>query len=293
VRIAITGGAGFIGHHLVWFLVREGHEVVVLDNLRRSTFERPQLRGSRCIDGDIRDPTACLEAFDGADTIIHLAAQSNVMGSESDSDYTFGTNVVGTWEVAQAARRAGVNHLVFASSREVYGDQAQLPVSESAALNPRNTYGASKVAGEAILSVLGSSWPAVSIVRLSNVIGPGDSGRVIPLWLRNARAGCPLKVFGGGQVLDLVPVAFVCSALARIVTGNPLEAPLNIASGTQTPMLRLARRIIELTDSASAVEVVPARGPEVTRFCADVTNLRAVLQMEPPSDPLGCIEASW
>jgi UDP-glucose 4-epimerase len=216
-----------------------------------------------------------------------------VMGSESDPDYTFTTNVAGTWQVAQAARQAGVNHLVFASSREVYGDPSELPVSELTALKPRNRYGASKVAGEAILSALCACWPAISIVRLSNVIGPGDSGRVIPLWLRNARAGCPLKVFGGDQVLDLVPVDFVCAALGKIASGVPLASPLNVATGTRTPILGLARRIIELTGSTSSVEVVPARGPEVTRFCADVTGLRTALQMEPPRDPLAAIEASW
>ena len=293
MRIAITGGAGFIGHHLVAHLVGEGHEVIVLDNLRRSTFERPQLVGARSFEGDIRDRSACLGAFEGVETVIHLAAQSNVMGSESDPEYAFSTNVVGTWEVAQAARQAGVGHLVFASSREVYGDPAELPVKESAPFQPRNAYGASKVAGEAVLSMSGGSLPAVSVVRLSNVIGPGDSGRVIPLWLRNARAGCPLRVFGGDQVLDLVPMAFVCAALTKVATGSPLNGPLNVASGTQTPILRLAKHIIELTDSRSKIEIVPARGPEVTRFCADVSNLREVLRLAPPADPLAAIEASW
>ena len=138
------------------------------------------------------------------------------MGSQSDPEYAFSTNVTGTWEVLSAARECAVRHLVFASSREVYGDAAALPVAESTALRPSNTYGASKVAGEAILSALDRSWPEVSILRFSNVIGPGDRGRVIPLWIRNARQGCPLTVFGGDQILDLVPVDFVVEGMAAL-----------------------------------------------------------------------------
>lgn len=293
MKIAITGGAGFIGHHLTSRLLHKGHEVTILDNLHRSTFERPQLRGARCIEGDVRDRDGCLHAFTGVETVIHLAAQSNVMGSEQDRDYTFSTNVVGTWNVAQAAEAAGVRHLVFASSREVYGDADCLPVRESAPLRPRNTYGASKVAAEAVLTGLAPNAPAVSTIRLGNVIGSGDSGRVIPIWLEQARAGRPLTVFGGSQLLDLVPVDFVCGVIARIVDRGPLVGPLNVASGRGTPILSLARRIINLTGSGSSVDIVPSRAPEVSRFCADVTRLRCELGMDPPNHPLLSIEATW
>lgn len=293
MKIAVTGGAGFIGHHLVAHLLQAGHAVTVLDNLRRASFERAELAGARCLEGDVRERAACVEAFREADAVVHLAAQSNVMGSEADPDYTYATNVTGTWNVAVAARECGVGHVVFASSREVYGDAATLPVPETAPFKPHNLYGASKVAGEVLLGALSAGGPAVSIVRLSNVIGRGDSGRVVPLWLKAAAEGCPLTVFGGEQVMDLVPVGFVCKALERVLHLGPLDAPLNIGSGRETRILDLARHIVALTESPSAIEVVPPRGPEVTRFCADVSGLRAELGLEPPLDPLAAIEADW
>jgi nucleoside-diphosphate-sugar epimerase len=292
MKVAVTGGAGFIGHHLVRRLVADGHNVVVLDNLRRGSFERPELRGAQCIEGDIRDRQTCLDAFVGAETVFHLAAQSNVMGSQSDPDYAFSTNVTGTWEVAQAARTCGVRNLVFASSREVYGEPERLPVHEDTPFSPKNAYGASKVAAEVMLAALGREWPGISVARLSNVIGAGDTGRVIPLWLERARAGCPLEAFGGKQVLDLAPVDFVVDSLLSIGTGEPRAEPVNIGSGVGTPILQLARYIVELTDSSSELRVLPPRGPEVTKFVADTTRMRS-LGMTPPTDPLAAIEASW
>jgi UDP-glucose 4-epimerase len=292
MNVAVSGGAGFIGHHLVRRLVADGHNVVILDNLRRGSFERPELRGAHCIEGDIRDRQACLGAFTNVEVVFHLAAQSNVMGSQSDPDYAFSTNVAGTWEVAQAARASGVRHLVFASSREVYGEPQHLPVHEDTPLSPKNAYGASKVAAEVMLSALARDWPLISVIRLSNVIGSGDCGRVIPLWLERARAGCPLEAFGGKQVLDLAPVDFVIDSLVSIGAGAPCAEPVNIGSGVGTPILDLARHIIELAGSSSELRVLPPRGPEVTKFVADTTRLRS-LGMTPPADPLAAIEASW
>jgi UDP-glucose 4-epimerase len=293
MRVTVTGGAGFIGHHLVGRLVGLGHDVTVLDNLHRGSFERPGLLGSRCVEGDVRWLEDCASAFEGADAVVHLAAQSNVMGSQSDPDYTYATNVAGTWNVVRAAAKASARHLIFASSREVYGNARCLPVAETAPLAPHNLYGASKVAGEVLVSSLPEASPGTSILRLANVVGPGDSGRVVPLWLTNARCGAPLTVFGGAQTLDLVPVAFVCDVLARVLEVGPLPGPINVGSGSGTPILELAGRITSLTNSSSTIEVVAARDVEVTHFRADVRRMQRELGLEPPADPLAAIEADW
>jgi nucleoside-diphosphate-sugar epimerase len=291
MRVVVTGGAGFIGHHLVARLLGDGHAVAILDNLRRGSFEREGLLGAACHEGDVRNAEACRAVFAGADAVVHLAAQSNVMGSESDPDYAYSTNVSGTWTVLQAAAACAVKHVVFASSREVYGDAESLPVVESAPLAPKNLYGATKAAAELI--VRAQRDIPVSVLRLANVIGAGDSGRVTPLWLAAARSDRPLYVYGGRQELDLVPVDFACEVLARVLTTGPLPGPLNVGTGTVTPIIELARKIIRLTGSNSCIEVEPDRGPEVTRFRADVSALRTVLGLEPPIDPLAHVKADW
>jgi len=234
-----------------------------------------------------------MDAFRGCEVVVHLAAQANVMDTESDPDYAFGTNVVGTWNVGRAAVESGVRHVVFTSSREVYGNAATLPVGEDHPLRPHNIYGASKVAGEAMLAALRSPKFGVSIVRLSNVIGPGDRDRVVPNWLCAARVGNPVVMFGGSQELDLVPVDFVVSVLARLVQGSPISEALNVASGTATRLPDLARHIIETTGSRSQVEIRAPRGPEVVRFRADTTRLTQLLGLVPPADPLAAIQADW
>ncbi len=286
MQVTITGGAGFIGHHLVRALAARGHTVVVLDNLRRGSFEQPGMELARCITGDVRSFDDCLRALDGSDAVVHLAAQSNVMGSQDDPGYTYETNVSGTWNVARAAAEQRARQFVFASSREVYGEPAGVPVPETAPLAARNLYGASKAAGETLLRALPWPLPAVAILRLANVYGLGDAGRVIPLWVEAGRRRRPLTLFGGTQVLDFVPVAFVCDAMVRVLEQGGSLDPVNIGTGLGTTLHELAARICGMFETGCSVELKPAREVEVTRFVADVSRMRSVLGLVPPTDPL-------
>ncbi len=286
----VTGGAGFLGSHLADALVARGDEVVVFDNLRRGRreFVSP---GAAFIDGDIRDEAALAAALGGAEVVYHLAAQSNVLGSLREMDYSFTTNVVGTFNVLKAASAAGARRVVFSSSREVYGEQACLPVSEHAQLLAKNPYGASKLAGEAYCrawSTVGAM--AVAVLRFGNLYGPRDSGRVIPLWIERALAGEELEVFGGDQLLDFVPVEMAVRAL--IVAGErDLDGPVNVGSGVGTTILGLAERVSALAPGHARVCLLPARPAEVVRFVADTARMRRVLQVEPPADPLEALGA--
>lgn len=293
MKIAVTGGAGFIGRTLVPALAQAGHDVVTLDNLKRGRrMLHPCSRVEERI-GDIRDLDACNTAFSGCDAVVHLAAQANVIGTENDPDYAFETNVQGTWNVARAAAMVGVRHLVFASSREVYGNAKRLPVNECAPFAPHNLYGASKVAGEVLLNSQAVGGAPVSILRLSNVIGPGDHDRVVPNWLHAARCGEPLVLYGGTQELDLVPVTFVAEVILQLVLQGPTAGPINVGSGTATRLPDLAAHILDVTGSTSPVEFRAPRGPEVTRFRADVSRLRKWLGLESPASPLEYISADW
>src|SRR5947209_6105623 len=149
MSIVVTGGAGFIGRHLVTRLCESraafgvtDEPIVVLDNLRRGSREALAslvTQGQvRFVEGDIRDAATLAEVMRGATYVFHLAAQSNVMGAEDDPDYAFTTNVEGTYRVVQAAAHAGARRVVFTSSREVYGQPVSLPVAEDAQLAPKN-----------------------------------------------------------------------------------------------------------------------------------------------------------
>jgi len=285
MRVVVTGGAGFIGKHLVAALVARGDSVTVLDNLRRA--EREAVHpGATFIEGDIRDPETVARAFEGAARVFHLAAQSNVMGALSDARYSFTTNVVGTFNVLEAATAAGVERVVFSSSREVYGEAEAIPVREDAPLLAKNPYGASKLAGEAYCRTWHhAGGTGVNVLRFANVYGPGDTGRVIPLWFERAAAGRPLEVFGGQQVIDFVPVRTAVAALLGAAERD-LAGPVNVGSGKGTTLLSLADRVRALYPGCPSVEMRPARSAEVVRFIADIGRMRAVLGLEPPGDPL-------
>src|SRR4029077_13273970 len=122
----------------------------------------------------------------------------------ADLNYTFNTNVAGTFNLLQAAKSNGVRRVVFASSREVYGDPRQLPVPETAPIKPKNSYGASKAAGEAYCGAFGREDLEIAVLRLANVYGPGDAGRVLPLFMGSALQDLPLVLYGGQQILDFV-----------------------------------------------------------------------------------------
>jgi UDP-glucose 4-epimerase len=291
-KILVTGGAGFIGSHLVERLLIDGaDEVVVLDNFHRGCVENLDLHRSdprlRIYEADIRDPDALGEAMRDVSVVYHLAAQSNVLGSVADVDYCFSTNVVGTYNVLRAASRHDVRRVVFSSSREVYGEPIGLPVDEGDPLLPINSYGASKLAGEAYCRAFRHVFGLQTVVlRFANVYGQRDHGRVIPLWLEQAAAGEALPVYGGKQLIDFVWIADAVEALFRAATLDGPLPPINIASGTGTRIVDLARRIARLTGGHGQLKVLPARPVEVTRFVASVDRMREILGIEPPLDPL-------
>ena len=289
----VTGGAGFIGSHLVRALLAAGEPVTVLDNMRRGNPARLP-REVRLLEGDIRDPATVAAAIEGCDVVYHLAAQSNVLGAVSDIDYSFTTNVVGTYTLLAAAHAGGVGRVVFTSSREVYGEPASLPVEEEAPLLPKNAYGASKLAGELYCRVFSQNHGLdVSVLRLANVYGPGDSDRVIPLWLERARTGEDLLLYGGEQILDLVPVALVVEALRRAARTPLGDRPINVGSGQGTTLRALAGRIQALPGVRSGLTVLPARQIEVTRFVAKVARMDEWLGLTAPTDPLEGLLALW
>jgi UDP-glucose 4-epimerase len=291
--VCITGGAGFIGHHLVSACIAAGDEVVVLDNLVRG--DRTNLPNQvHFIKGDIRDVEAVEAALIGTERVYHLAAQSNVLGAVTDLDYSFASNVVGTYNVLRSARKVGVARVVFTSSREAYGEVDAVPVAEDRPMNPKNGYGASKVAGEVYCRTFQSTFGLdISVLRLANVYGAGDRDRVIPIWLSRARAGLDLELYGGLQVIDFVPVRLVIEALRRAAELPLHGQPINIGSGKGTSLLELAAHVRALPGVTVGQRILPARAVEVTRYVAKVDLMRSILGLQPPEDPLAELSSLW
>ena len=291
-KIVVTGGAGFIGSHLVDRLVHDqAGEIMVYDNFSRGLESNvkqhvgnPQVQ---VMQADLLDYPNLEKSCAGAKYIFHLGAQSNVMGSVQDPDSSFRNNVNGTLNVLKAAQYHQVQRVVFTSSREVYGDARSLPVEETHPTGGKNHYGASKAAGEIYCQLFsGELNTPVSILRLANVYGERDYGRVIPLWIGQAVKGENLTVYGGKQEIDFIWIDIVVEALLRAAEYDVVGCPINIGSGQGTSILDLGRRIIEISGSKSKLEILPARSAEVVRFAAHNGRMRSLLNLQPPDDPL-------
>ena len=222
--------------------------------------------------------------------VFHLAAQSNVLGAVHDIDYSFSTNVIGTFNVLRTARDAGAKRVIFTSSREVYGDAHQLPVPESAPLCPKNAYGASKGAGEAYCQAFGNDGLETVILRLANVYGPRDCDRVIPLFVENALHGKPLTINGGDQVVDFVWIGVVLDALIQAGLGEHIKGPVNVASGKGTMISELATRVLKETSVQGTLQYVPRHPAEVRGFVADVTRAKSDFNIDSRKDPLSHLD---
>ena len=285
--LIVTGGAGFIGSHLVERLV--GSEpVIALDNGSRAAWENLAALTSEVerVEGDVRDPDTLRRVFRGANVVFHLAALSQVMECECRPDECFTSNVLGTYNVLKAALQAGVRRVVLASSREVYGEVSELPVSERAPMSPKNAYGASKAAAEMYGELFASHGLEVSILRLVNVYGPRDRNRVIPNFLERAANRMPLTVYGGEQVIDFIFVNHVVDSFISAGLGTYVHGPFNVGSGVGTTIAQLAQRIAALFNTECAIDLAPARDAEVTKFVADTQRAVDALGLQCHRDPL-------
>ena len=278
MKILITGGAGFIGTYLTNKLA-ENNEVTVIDNYyRKNTLKLNE--NIKLIEHDITKDFEDLIAKN--DLIYHLAAVSQVMTSIEDPILTYKVNIEATKKIVEACTKHK-KKLIFASSREVYGTQDELPVKLTAEVKPENPYAASKVAGEALIKSYGNSYNLdYNIVRLSNVYGYGDTGRVIPKFINMLRKNQNIELYGSEKVIDFVYIDVAITALIKLKDKSSLT--LNIGSGTQTNLIELANLLKEITNSNSNINIVEERQGEVGKFCADISKTKAKLNWEPKTN---------
>lgn len=292
MKIFITGGAGFIGSHLVDRLLADpAHTVTVYDNLSRGSLINLQHHAPdgrlTFVEGDIEDVPHLSAALRGAKVVFHLAAIATVMDSERDPARTFRVNAQGTDQVLRAAQATGVCRVIHASSREVYGEVEHLPVLETHPIGSKNTYGASKAEAEAVCARYIAQGLPVTILRLANVYGPRDVGRVIPLFINCALRGQALTLYGGQQILDLVWVGDVVEAMWQAAFRSEwIAEPVNVGSGLGLSIHELAQRVVALSRSTSTVRLEPPRQMEVVRFVADLTRFRHYFPIPIPTEPV-------
>lgn len=288
--VFFTGGAGFIGMHVIPMLLERGYQVRLFDNMfrgdRDKVAELVKAGGVELIDQDVRYGGAVHKAMAGCESVIHFAAVS-INKSVSDPYESVDINMVGNHNVFAAAADHGVRRLVFASSASVYGDPTKLPMHEDDPLNPLTPYCISKRSGEDLLGFYqrtkGLSWMAL---RFFNVYGPGQKTTayytsVINHFVNRLRAGLPPVIDGRGeQSMDFIHVHDIARATVAALESERDNLPVNIGTGIDTSVAALAKILIE----AVGVDVEPQFNPRdvlVSRRCADIARAREVLGWEP------------
>jgi UDP-glucose 4-epimerase len=296
VRALVTGGAGFIGSTLVDRLLRDGHEVHVVDDLRRGTRTAPAdpAHAGRYsfTQLDIANPEfADVVAGFEPEVIFHLAAQIDVRVSVADPILDAQQNVIGTINVAEAARKAGTRKICFASSGgSIYGTPDVLPVSEAVPINPKSPYAASKVSGEVYLNTYRQLYGLeCTHLALANVYGPrqdphGEAG-VVAIFANALLAGKPTKLFGdGGNTRDYVYVEDVVAAFVAASGENGGGQRYNIGTGQQTSDKELHSLVALAAGAADEPEYAPARLGDLKASALDASKATSELGWVPEVD---------
>ena len=283
-RILITGGAGFIGSNLAELALGRGHSVTVLDDLSTGFADNLDGLDVRFVEGSILDEDSLSSAMAGADSVVHLAALGSVPRSIKDPQATHAANATGTLAVLEAARQAGVQHVVSASSSSVYGLNPALPKHEREWVRPMSPYAVTKLATEQYTLAYQESFGLQTLAfRFFNVYGPKQRAghvyaAVIPTWLDALFRGEPLWVNGdGSNSRDFTYVATVCAVLLDAVERTVTHPePVNLAFGTNTTLNDLAQQIEITTGQAPDVRHRDPRPGDVPHSQADNATLRSL-----------------
>lgn len=292
MKCLVTGGAGFVGSHIVDALVKQGHEVSILDNLSTGKLENILHHGRHVhfIQGDLRDIDKLKDACQNVNVVFHKAAIASVSQSVKDPQSTYEVNVVGTGNLFEAAGQAGVQHLIFASSAAVYGQVPHPVCNESLTPKPASQYGLSKLVGEQYGRFYAEFYDMqVTCLRYFNIYGArqtseSDYAGVISRFIHMLLSNKNPRVFGDGlQTRDFINVADIVQANLKAMENNGTYAfeTLNIGTAQQSSILELLDCLKEVTGQTFSVEHEPERRGELRHSLSDIQKARQILGFNP------------
>lgn len=313
--ILVTGGAGFIGSHMVKRLRLANEDVLVLDNLERG--HAAALLGASFVQADLRDPEAVKDVFRDHDieAVLHFAAYIEVGESVQDPAKFYQNNVLGSWNLLEAVREAGVDKLVFSSTAAVYGEPTEVPIPESHAKNPTNPYGDTKLAVERMLDAYGSAYGLRSVcLRYFNAAGCDPDGELgeahdpethlVPRVLLNVLGRATFQVFGddyatadGTCVRDYVHVNDLADAhllaLGRLRAGASSSA-YNLGNGNGFSVKQVVQAVRDVTGSVLEPEIAPRRAGDPAVLVASSERARSELGWRPKfTDLTTMVQHAW
>jgi UDP-glucose 4-epimerase len=273
-RILVTGGSGFIGRHVVSELTGDGAHVRVVD---LKPHPDPDVD---VVQGDIADAELLRSAFEGGfDGVVHLAAVTSVLRSLEQPELTYRTNVEGTHRVLEAAKDAGASSLVFTSTNAVTGPMDEPAITERARLRPLTPYGATKAAGEMLMSAYTASYGLrCTCLRLTNVYGLGMQAKdsIVARLMRAVLTGSTFEIYGDGeQVRDYVNASDVVAALRLGLANEDWDGPVVIGTGTSLSVLEVLDEVRRVTGAELDVRHGPAKAGEMPAVIVDPSRARA------------------
>jgi len=289
-KILVTGGAGFIGSNLVKYLIENRNSVTVLDNY--SSGYRNNLTpfsSLRIIDGDVRNKDDVEFAMEGAEIVFHLAASVGNKRSIDNPMLDAETNVIGTLQILEAARRMGVDKIVVSSSAGIFGELKTIPIKEDHSIEPDSPYGCTKLCEEKLsLSYAKLYDMEVICLRYFNVYGPNQRydayGNVIPIFAFNAQQNRPILIYGDGeQTRDFVYVDDVVQANIKAAEVKGINGAFNIASGSRITINRLAEIISSNYDGVKIIHTDKRLG-DVRHSLADISLAKEKINYSPKID---------
>lgn len=291
MKIFVTGGAGFIGRHLVESLLNEKNKVTIFDNFKNSSknhISHLTKNGASLVQGDITDYSTLIKCITGFDVVVHLAAQIDVQESIRLPQLTHQVNVTGTVNLLRACVAKKVKNIVASSSAAVFGDPVQLPLSENSETMPLSPYGASKLAMEHYLQAFANSFGLNCIsLRFFNVYGSGQSPQyagVITRFLEKIAKNKPLVIFGDGlSTRDFVSVYDVVESIKKSIEKfeGKKGTVYNIASGKYITIKEIAKLMIEISGKDLSIEYKDSRKGDILHSQTSISLAKKELDYVP------------